>query len=319
MPYEVQQGDKISPFILERFSKPPIVLVDELPSSDRGISGFGSSGNSVQDTTKAGSNHITISKHQESQQTHPSTLMSDIRHLLNGTESLQPKMADYLRYASELRYGDVLPLLLQACFALVLKLPALERFLSNSQSLCLGANPTNRPMEAPTTPILGQELVQRNCDQRQLSGNRDSAKDRDSTTVKPPSSTQDPLGDQWAPDEFQGNWRYARLTNPTLTALNFISCSVANLQEVDISADTPQFQETRVRSTQPDQDLTQPKRLVHRVQCGAPGDRNRRIKDTALRKKGQSSKTNRLAACQSKVDLVAGGLQPSIRSTKILR
>ena len=35
MPYEVQQGDKVSSFIVERFSKPPIVLVDERPSSDR--------------------------------------------------------------------------------------------------------------------------------------------------------------------------------------------------------------------------------------------------------------------------------------------
>ena len=124
MPYEVQQGDKISQFILDSFSKPPIVLVDELPSSDRGLSGFGSSGSSVQDTTKAGSNHITILNHQESQHTHPSTLMSDIQHLFNEIESLQPKMADYLECASELRYADVLPLLLQACTALVLKLAA---------------------------------------------------------------------------------------------------------------------------------------------------------------------------------------------------
>ena len=134
MPYEVQQGDKNSQFILERFSKPPIVLVDELPSSDPGISGFGSSGNSVQDTTKAGSNHIIILNHQERQHTHPSTLMSDIQRFLNENESLQSKMADYLGYASELRYGDVLPLLLQACTALVLKLAAVERLSSNSQS-----------------------------------------------------------------------------------------------------------------------------------------------------------------------------------------
>ena len=107
MPYEVQQGDKISPFILERFSKPRIVLVDELPASDRGISGFGSSSNSVQDTIKAGSNHITILNHQESQQTHPSRLMSDRQRFVNENESLQTKMADYLGYASKSRCGDV--------------------------------------------------------------------------------------------------------------------------------------------------------------------------------------------------------------------
>ena len=266
IPYEVQQGDKISQFILERFSKPPIVLVDELPSSERGTSGFGSSGNSVQDTTKAGSNHITILNHHKSQHTHPSTLMSDIQRFLTENESLQSKMADYLGYASELRYGDVLPLPLQACTALVLKLAAVERFLSDSQSLGLGAYPTNRPVEAPTTRIFEQESVQAHCDQPQLSGNQDSAKDRDSTTVEPPSSTQDPLEDQWAPDEFQGNWGYPRLPNLTPTALNFISCSVANFQEVDLWADTPQFQEARVRSTQPEQDPTQPKCLVHMVQ-----------------------------------------------------
>ena len=115
------------------------MLVDELPSSDRGISGFGSSGNSVQDTTNAGSNHISILNHQESWHTHPSTLMSDIQRFLNENESLQTKMADYHVYASELRYGDVLPLLLQVCTALVLKLAAVERFISNPQSLGLRA------------------------------------------------------------------------------------------------------------------------------------------------------------------------------------
>ena len=77
MPYEVQHGDKISQFILERFSKPPIVLVDELPSSDRGISGFGSSDNSVQDTTKAGSNHITPEPSGKSAHT---PLHTNVRH-----------------------------------------------------------------------------------------------------------------------------------------------------------------------------------------------------------------------------------------------
>ena len=147
MLYEVQQGDKVSPFMLERFSKPPTVLLDELPSSARGISNFGSSGNSVQDTTKAGSNHITILNHQESQHTHPSPLVSDIKCFLNENESLQTKMADHIGYASELCYGDVLPLLLQACTALVLKLAAVERFLSNSPSLDLEAYPTNPPTE----------------------------------------------------------------------------------------------------------------------------------------------------------------------------
>ena len=231
--------------------------------------------------------------------------MSDIHRFLNENESLQPKMADYLGYASGLRYGDVLPLLLQACTALVFKMAASERFFSDSQSLGLGAYPTNRPVEAPTTPILGQESVHSHCDQPQLSGNQDSAKDRHSTTVDPPSSKQDPLEDQWAPDQFQGNWGYARLPYPTPTALNFISCSVANLQEVDLWADTPQFQEARVRSNQPEQDPTHPKRVVHRVQCGAPEDRNRRIKATALRKQHQSTQTNRLAVCQLKVDRVA--------------
>ena len=160
-------------------------------------------------------------------------------------------------------------------------------------------------MEAPPNPILGRESVQAHCDQPQLSGNEEFAKDRDSTTVELPSSTQDPLEDQWAPDEFQGNWGYAKLPNPSPTAPNFISCSVANLQEVDLWADTPQFQEATVRSTQPEQDPTQPKRLVHRVQCGAPEDRNRRIKATALRKQHQSTQTNRLAVCQSIVDWVA--------------
>ena len=252
----------------------------------------------VQDTTKAGSNLITILSHQESQHTHPSTLMSDIQRFLNENESLQPKRADYLWYASQLRYGDVLPLPLQACTAWVLKLAAVQRFLSNPQSLGLGAYPTNRPMEAATSAIVGQGSVQAHCDQPQLSGNQNSAKDRDSTTVEPPSSTQDPLQDQWGPDEFQGNWGYARLPNPTPTALNFISCLVANLQAVDLWAHTPLFQEARVRSTQPEQDPTQPKRLVHRVQCGPLEDRNRRIKAKALQKQHQGTQTNRLAVCQ---------------------
>ena len=142
MPYEVQQGDNNSQFILERFSKPPIVLPDGLPSCGQGSSGFGGSGKFVQDNTKAGSNHVTILNHQERQHTHPSTLMSDIQRFLNKNDSLQPKMAHYLGYASEPRYGDVLSLLLQACTALVWKLAAVERFLSDSQSLGLGAYPT---------------------------------------------------------------------------------------------------------------------------------------------------------------------------------
>ena len=231
--------------------------------------------------------------------------MSDIQRFLKENENLQPKMADHLGYACQLRYGDVLPLLMQACTALVLKLAALERFSSNSQSLGLGAYHTNHPMEAPTTPILGQESVQAHCDQPQLFGNQDSAKDRDSTTVELPSLTQDPLEDQWAADEFQGNWEYARLPSPTPTALNFIFCSVANLQEVDLWADTPQSQEARVRSTQPEQDPSQPKRLVHRVQCGAPEDGNHRMEATALRKQHQSTQTNRLAVCKSIVHQVA--------------
>ena len=79
MPYQVQQGENISQFILKRFSKPPIVLVDELLSSDRRISGFDSSGTFLEDNTKTGSNHVTILNHQVSQHTHPSTLTSDIQ------------------------------------------------------------------------------------------------------------------------------------------------------------------------------------------------------------------------------------------------
>ena len=81
MPYEVQQGDKISQFILERFIKPPIVLLDELPSSDRGTSGFSSSGTSMQHTTKAGRNHITILIHQISQHTHPSIFLNVLNRI----------------------------------------------------------------------------------------------------------------------------------------------------------------------------------------------------------------------------------------------
>ena len=55
--------------------------------------------------------------------------MSDIQRFFNENESLQPKRADYSGYASQLRYGDMLPLLLQACTALVLKLAAVETFL----------------------------------------------------------------------------------------------------------------------------------------------------------------------------------------------
>ena len=160
-------------------------------------------------------------------------------------------------------------------------------------------------MEAATSAIVGKESVQAYCDQPQLSGNQNSAKDRDSTTVEPLSSTQDPLEDQWGPDKFQDNWGYARLPNPTLTALNVISCSVANLQEVDLLADTPQFREARVRSTQPEQRPAQPKRLVQRVPCGAPEDWNCPIKARALWKQHQRTQTNRLAVCQSIVDRVA--------------
>ena len=199
MPYEVQQDDKISQFILERFSEPPIVLMDEQPSSDRGISGFGSSRNALQDTTKAGSKHITILNRQVSQH----TLMSYIQCFLNENERLQRKMADYLGYASEFRYGDVLPFLLQACTACILKLAAVETFSSHSECLVLGAYPTIRPTEAPITPILGQELVLAPCNQPQPSGTKISAQDRDSTTVEPPTSKQDPLENQCVPDKFR--------------------------------------------------------------------------------------------------------------------
>ena len=152
MTYEVQQGDKTSQFILERFSKPPIVLVDEPISSDREISGFRSSGNSVQDITRAGSNHITILNHQESQHTHPSTRMSDIQRFLNENKSLQPRMADYLGYASELRYGDVLPLLLHA---LVLVLAAVERFFIWSTIVRPRGLPYKLPNGGADQPIIG--------------------------------------------------------------------------------------------------------------------------------------------------------------------
>ena len=131
--------------------------------------------------------------------------MSDIQRSLDENESLQPKMADYLRYASELCYGDVLPLVLQACTALVLKWAAVERISSNSQSLGLETHPGSCPMEAPTTPILQQQSVQAQCDQPQLSGIQDSAKKRDSTTPEPRKLTQDQLEDQWARDEFHGH------------------------------------------------------------------------------------------------------------------
>ena len=108
-------------------------------------------------------------------------------------------MANNVGYASELRYGDVLPLLLQACSALVLKLGAVERFLSNSGSLCLGAYPTNRPMEAPTTPMLGHESVQAPRDETEMYGNQDFGKDRESTALKRPTWTQDALENKWAP------------------------------------------------------------------------------------------------------------------------
>ena len=43
-PFEAQAGDRIAQLLLVPFWAPALEVVDELPPSDRGANGFGSSG-----------------------------------------------------------------------------------------------------------------------------------------------------------------------------------------------------------------------------------------------------------------------------------
>lgn len=43
-PFQVRIGDRIAQLIIERISTPEVAIVDELPTTDRGAGGFGSTG-----------------------------------------------------------------------------------------------------------------------------------------------------------------------------------------------------------------------------------------------------------------------------------
>ena len=43
-PYKVERGDRIAQLVIQRVERAEFDVVDELPSSDRGLGGFGSSG-----------------------------------------------------------------------------------------------------------------------------------------------------------------------------------------------------------------------------------------------------------------------------------
>ena len=43
-PYTINKHDRIAQVILEKIETPPVEEVDELPLSDRGLGGFGSTG-----------------------------------------------------------------------------------------------------------------------------------------------------------------------------------------------------------------------------------------------------------------------------------
>jgi dUTP pyrophosphatase len=42
--YEVEKGDRIAQLVVMSVTSPPILVVEELPESSRGVGGFGSSG-----------------------------------------------------------------------------------------------------------------------------------------------------------------------------------------------------------------------------------------------------------------------------------
>lgn len=43
-PFEVRRGDRIAQLVIQRIEQADFVVVDELPESDRGVGGFGSTG-----------------------------------------------------------------------------------------------------------------------------------------------------------------------------------------------------------------------------------------------------------------------------------
>ena len=43
--YHVNRGDRVAQLVLERIFTPPVVETDNLPSTERGAGGFGSTGN----------------------------------------------------------------------------------------------------------------------------------------------------------------------------------------------------------------------------------------------------------------------------------
>ncbi len=43
-PYEVRRGDRVAQLVVKAVAQAEFVAVDELPSSDRGLGGFGHSG-----------------------------------------------------------------------------------------------------------------------------------------------------------------------------------------------------------------------------------------------------------------------------------
>ena len=106
--------------------------------------------------------------------------------------------------------------------------------------------------------------------------------------MEPPGSHQDPV-EQWAPDEFQGNWGYARM--PNTSAIQTVPCMVANMQELNIWSDPPGLQEASESRPVSDKVLKEKSHLIRRVQGSYLDNRSRHIKATVKQRKYRSKDT----------------------------
>ena len=190
-------------------------------------------------------------------------------------------MPDNLPYKSQLLEGDthnVLPLLL--VFAAVVAVTMADVVRQQSLPHLLGTNThtSSRSSEAPIIPSQDIGSTQAHWEWTQLPEVQNSSQDRFSRTVEPPGSDQDPV-EQWAPDEFQGNWGYARM--PSTSAIQSVPFVVANMQELDIWSDPPGLQEARESRPLSDKVLKVNAHLMRRVQGSYLDNRSRHIKATA--------------------------------------
>ena len=316
-PYHVEVGDKVSQFVLEQHLKPPISVVESLPATARGSAGFGSTGYRSTESMQHLLTHVQLQPGLNEglgTPVGPNPVLTDpptqVLHILQFIQlfselhKIPVPMPDNLPYKSQLLEGDthnVLPLLLVFAAVVAVTMADVVRQQSLPHSLGTNTHTSSRSSEAPIIPSQDIGSTQAHCEWTQLPEDQNSSQDRFSTTVEPPGSDQGPV-EQWAPDEFQGNWGYARM--PNTSAIQSVPCMVANMQELDIWSDPPVLQEARESRPLSDKVLKVKSHLMRSVQGSYLDNRSCHIKATAKQRKYRSKDTV-LTVRQEIVDRIA--------------